>query len=127
VRDSGIYHQLLNIQTYEQLMLNTHLGFSWEAFALEEITKSLNLRNEECYFWATHQEAELDLFVIINGKRIGFEFKTHDQPSITKSMRIATETLKLEHLYIVTPNEKSFPLENKVSVLSLKDAAKLVL
>lgn len=125
VRDSGIYHQLLNIKTYEQLILNTHVGFSWEAFALEEITKSLNLRNEECYFWATHQEAELDLFVILNGKRIGFEFKIHDQPSITKSMRIALGFLNLEHLYIVTPNEKSFPLEDKVSVLALKDAANL--
>lgn len=121
IRDSGIYHQLLNIQTYEQLILNTHVGFSWEAFALEEITKSLNLRNEECYFWATHQEAELDLFVILNGKRMGFEFKISDQPSITKSMRIAMDALKLEHLYIVTPNEKSFPLENKVSVLALKE------
>ncbi len=121
VRDSGIYHQLLNIQTYEQLILNTHVGFSWEAFAIEEITQSLNLRNEECYFWATHQEAELDLFVILNGKRIGFEFKTNDQPSITKSMHIAMNSLKLEHLYIVTPNEKSFPLESKVSVLALKD------
>lgn len=122
VRDSGIYHQLLNIQTYEQLIFSKQVGFSWEAFALEEITKALNLRNEECYFWATHQEAELDLFVMLNGKRIGFEFKINDQPSITKSMRIALDALKLEHLYIVTPNEKSFPLENRVTVLALKDA-----
>jgi predicted AAA+ superfamily ATPase len=125
VRDSGIYHQLLNIQTYEQLILNTHVGFSWESFALEETAKALNLRNEECYFWATHQEAELDLFVILNGKRLGFEFKIHDKPGITKSMRIALDSLNLEHLYIVTPHEKSFPLENRVSVLALKDAAKL--
>lgn len=61
------------------------------------------------------------MFVVLNGKRIGFEFKISDQPSITKSMRIAMDSLNLEHLCIVTPNEKSFPLGNKVGVLALKE------
>ena len=72
-------------------------------------------------FWGTHQGAELDLLCMIKGKRIGFEFKVSDQPKITKSMRIALHELRLDHLYIVTPIEQSFPMEEKVSVLALKD------
>jgi uncharacterized protein len=121
IRDSGIYNQLLSIQSYESLIMNTHAGFSFEGFALEEIIKAFRTRTEECYFWSTHQGAELDLLLNIKGKRIGFEFKMSDQPKITKSMRIAFDELKLDHLYIVTPIEDSFPLEENISVLALKD------
>lgn len=121
IRDSGIYHQLLSIQSYESLIMNTHVGHSFEGFALEEVIKAFHVRTEECYFWSTHQGAELDLLLNIKGKRIGFEFKASDQPKITKSMRIALDALRLDHLYIITPIEQSFPLEDKISVLALKD------
>ena len=38
------------------------------------------------YFWVTHAGAELDLLVFYQGKRLGFEFKYSERPSITKSM-----------------------------------------
>ncbi len=121
IRDSGIYHQLCSIQSYEQLINNTHIGMSFEGFAFEEVLKAFQARTEECYFWGTHQGAELDLFLTIKNKRIGFEFKVNDKPKITKSMRTALDELSLDHLYIVTPIEQSFPMEEKVSVLALKD------
>lgn len=127
VRDVGIYHQLLAIKDYQELILDVRKGASWEGFALEEVTKALNLRPEECYFWATHQEAELDLFICIKGQRLGFEFKCTDQPKITKSMVQAREALLLDHLYIVTPIEQTFPLAENVTVLALKDCRSQVI
>jgi predicted AAA+ superfamily ATPase len=126
IRDSGIFHRLLGINNYEELMLDLKRGASWEGFALEEVAKALHLRSEECYFWATHQLAEIDLFTVFQGKRLGFEFKCTDQPQITKSMRSAQENLRLDHLYIVTPIEETFPLEEKVSVLALKNCNELL-
>lgn len=123
IRDSGIFHQLLAIKDYEELILDVRKGASWEGFALEETAKALNLRPEECYFWATHQDAELDLFACYQGKRFGFEFKCTDQPKVTKSMVSAFEALSLDHLFIVTPVEESFPLTENISVLALKDCA----
>lgn len=121
IRDSGIYHHLLNVKNYEELILDTRRGASWEGFALEEVISTLNLRNEECYFWATHQEAELDLYVTYEGKKFGFEFKCTDQPKITKSMSAARESIPLDHLFIVTPIEETFALDKNTTVLALKD------
>jgi predicted AAA+ superfamily ATPase len=121
IRDSGIFHQLLAIESYEGLILDIHRGASWEGFALEEIIKALKLRSEECYFWATHQSAELDLFVSYKGRRLGFEFKCTDQPKITKSMVIARQELELDHLFIVTPIEETFQLDEQTTVLALKE------
>ena len=81
------------------------IGPLWEGFALEEIINCLQIRSDDCYFWSTSNEAELDLFVLKNGKRLGFEFKYTDSPKITKSMHIALEDLKLDHLYIIFPGK----------------------
>lgn len=121
IRDSGIFHQLLAIKNYEDLIMDIRKGASWEGFALEEVIKALNLRSEECYFWATHQLAELDLFICYEGRRLGFEFKCTDQPKVTKSMISARDSLTLEHLFIVTPIEETFKLDEHITVLALKD------
>ncbi|NEJ83757.1 DUF4143 domain-containing protein, partial [Rhizobium leguminosarum] len=116
LRDSGLLHALVGIQDAEQLQVHPKLGSSWEGFALEEIIKQYHALTEECYFWATQAGAELDLLIMKDGKRIGFEFKYTDAPKITPSMRIAIETLKLDHLYIVFPyKEDSFPLAEKIT------------
>jgi predicted AAA+ superfamily ATPase len=125
IRDSGILHQLLSIKNYEGLILDVRKGASWEGFALEQITTELNLRPEECFFWATHQGAELDLYINYNGWRVGFEFKCTDQPTITKSMLSAKESLDLDHLFIVTPIEETFPLNQQTTVLALKDCVRM--
>ncbi len=127
IRDAGIVHNLLSIKNYESLIMDVRKGASWEGFALEEITKILNLRLEECYFWATHQQAELDLFVELEGKRLGFEFKCTDKPKITKSMQSAREALSLDHLFIVTPVEETFLLDKQTTVLALKDCKDVVI
>lgn len=116
VRDSGLLHALFGIQNEKELYVNPKLGASWEGFALEEIIKEYHATNEECYFWATQGGAELDLLIIKNGKRIGFEFKHTDVPKVTPSMRIALETLKLDHLYAVFPYTRHpFPLAEKIT------------
>lgn len=120
-RDSGILNALLNIKTGEELETYPKLGSFWEGFALEEVIKFYDLRNEECFFWATQANAEIDLFVFKDGKRLGFEFKYADVPKITKSMQIALEDLKLDHITVVYPGTQSFSLSKNISALGLSD------
>lgn len=119
IRDSGIFHHLLGVQDFAQLNLHPKIGASWEAFALEQILAIFHLRSEEAYFWAVHQQAELDLFFMWKGKRLGFEFKYTDKPSLSHSMKQAMEQLRLEALFIVHPGELSFPLDEKIKALSI--------
>jgi len=114
-RDSGILHALVGIKDLEQLHTYPKLGSYWEGFALEEIIRTHQATSEECYFWATQADAELDLLIMKNGKRLGFEFKYIDAPKVTKSMLIALKDLKLDHLHVVYPGRESFPLEEKIT------------
>ena len=122
-RDSGIFNTLSSIRSITELVKTPKIGPLWEGFALEEVINCLQIRSEDCYFWSTHNEAELDLFVFKNGKRLGFEFKYTDSPKMTKSMNIASEDLKLDHLYVIFPGKRNFPLSEKITACGL-DALK---
>lgn len=119
-RDSGMLNVLLGIENYQQMITHPRLGALWEAFALEEIIREFKLTNEECFFWATQADAELDLFITKGSKRIGFEFKYADAPKITRSMRVALHDLKLDELFVIYPGDKSFPMDEKITARGLK-------
>jgi len=118
-RDSGIYHTLSEITDKHTLLHNPRLGASWEGFALEEIIRIHQVMPEECFFWGIHGQAELDLFIIKNGKRLGFEFKYNDAPKKTKSMELAIDMLKLDALQVIYPGNKDYNLGPKISVKSV--------
>jgi predicted AAA+ superfamily ATPase len=120
-RDTGILHTLLSIGKQEELLKNPKLGASWEGFALESIIRVHQLTHEECFFWAIHEQAELDLICKIHGNSIGFEFKWADAPKLTKSVLTACSILNLHHCFIIYPGAKSFSLHEKVSVIGLQE------
>jgi uncharacterized protein len=117
LRDSGLLHALLDLSTFDQLESHPKLGSSWEGFCIEQILSITGSSN--AYFWATHAGAELDLFLLHNGKRIGVEIKYSDGPSTTRSMRQALEDLSLDHLYVVYPGKDDYPLDKNITVTSL--------
>ncbi len=127
IRDSGIFNALTDTPPLLQLVKTPRVGALWEGFALEQIINQLNIRAQECYFWSTHNEAELDLLLFIKGNRIGFEFKYTDSPKVTKSMHIALQDLQLDHLYLIYPGTRVFPMEEKITACGLEKVASLQL
>lgn len=117
LRDSGILHTLLQIGTLPELQAHPKLGASWEGFALEQVLGWLGAR--DAYFWATHGGAELDLLVILRGKRYGFEFKYADATTKSRSMLVALEDLGLERLWVVYPGAQEYALHETISVAPL--------
>ena len=124
-RDSGIFHSLIGISDMDSLMVHPKLGASWEGYALEEVRRAHHAREEECFFWAVHQQAELDLLIIQNGRRLGFEIKFTDSPQITRSMQTAIQTLRLDSLVIVIPGSSQFKLAENITVCGLEKLTEL--
>ncbi len=119
-RDSGIYHNLLGITDQKSLLTNPKLGASWEGMALEQIIRHFHATPEEAYFWGVHSQAELDLLIMKNGKRIGFEFKYSDAPQLTKSMQIAQDILNLDELYGICPSKTEYKLAKNIYVFDIE-------
>jgi hypothetical protein len=118
VTDTGLLHTLLGIDTREDLDGHPKVGASWESFVLQEVSIRLGARPEECFFWATHAGAELDLLVVRGQRRLGFEVKRTTSPAATRSMHSARESLHLDRLDLIHAGEHSFPLAEGVRAIA---------
>jgi predicted AAA+ superfamily ATPase len=119
VVDSGILHSLLGLPTQSDIESHPKLGASWEGFVIEQLIRQLEAEPEECYYWATHAGAELDLLVVRGEQRRGFEIKRTTAPSVTPSMRHALADLDLSALDVVHAGEHTFPLQQGIRAVSI--------
>ncbi len=126
-RDSGIFHSVLTIENKRSLISHPKLGASWEGFALEQVLQHFQIESEDAYFWAVHEQGELDLFFQKNGKRIGVEFKFSSSPEYTGSMLYAFEHLKLDLLICLYPGEKIFKLKENAIACGLEKLEDIVI
>lgn len=121
VRDSGLLHQLLGIDSEKALLSHPKIGASWEGFVIEQLLASEP--HDEAYFWATHQGAEVDLILRRGDALYGVECKRADAPRMTPSMRIALEDLGLKRIAVVYPGSRRYVLSEAVDVVPLAQCA----
>ena len=124
LRDSGLLHTLLTLDTSEEVAGHPKVGASFEGFVIEQLANAFEAG--DTYFWATHGGAELDLFVMCGGRRYGFECKLADAPGTTRSMRVALNDLDLDHLRVVYPGDEAYPLDERISVLPIAEIPALM-
>lgn len=120
--DSGILHSLLDMGSRQEALLgHPKVGASWEGFALHQIVRALDADWQQCYHWRLHTGAELDLLVVRDGQRLGFEIKRTDAPRLTPSMRSALDNLKLDRLYLIHAGRQGWPLAERIEALPLAE------
>ena len=117
IRDSGLLHQLLGINTERDLLTHPKIGASWEGYVIEEVLAAE--QPDEAFFWATHQGAEIDLILKKNGRLLGVECKRTDTPRVTPSMRTALTDLALDAIAVVYPGSKRFRLNEQIEAVPL--------
>ena len=122
VRDSGLLHQLLGLETEKALLSHPKLGASWEGFVIEQVLATEP--HDEAWFWATHQGAGIDLLLRRGDRLLGVECKRADAPRLTPSIRIALEDLGLERVAIVYPGARRYSLSEAVAAVPLATLAK---
>lgn len=121
VRDSGLLHALLGLETEKSLLEHPKVGASWEGAVIEQILATTP--HDDAHFWATHQGAEVDLVLHRGERRIGVEIKRTDAPKITRSMRIAVEDLELDRLMVVYPGQRRYPLAERIEAVPFRELA----
>jgi hypothetical protein len=117
--DTGLLHALLGIRTREDLEQHPKLGGSWEGFVIAAIMDRLRARWGECFFWATHAGAELDLLVVRGRTRIGFEIKRTVAPTVTASMRTALADLRLARIDVIHAGDNTYALAPRIRAVAL--------
>lgn len=121
VRDSGLLHRLLGIDSERALLSHPKVGASWEGFVIEQVLATQV--HDEAFFWATHQGAEIDLILRRGDRLFGVECKRADAPRMTPSLRTATADLGLERIAVLYPGQRRYALSEFVEAVPLAAVA----
>lgn len=97
IRDTGLLHHLMQINSLNQLQSNIIAGFSFEAFVIEEILKGLqdSRIQANAYYYRTYAGAEIDLILEGSFGLLPIEIK-YGSTIVGKKLRTLTEFIK-EH------------------------------
>jgi uncharacterized protein len=117
VRDSGLLHYLLGIQSVNDLLGHPSTGASWEGFCIEQICAQLPA-GASASFYRTAAGAELDLVVEHGSRKIGFEIKFSAAPKVTKGFWQACEDVGVDRAYVVAPVREGWSMAENVEVVS---------
>ena len=118
LRDPGILHTLLDIDTEDDLLGHPVRGASWEGWVIENVTTAFS--DWRPYFYRAATGAELDLVIEKGRSRIGIECKASTAPAPGSGFWNALEDLRIEQAWIIAPVKESYPLRKGVSVASLE-------
>lgn len=117
VRDSGILHQLLQINDFNQLLGNPVFGSSWEGVVIENVIAEMP--EWQPYFYRTATGDEIDLVMVKGDRKIAIECKASTAPQLTKGFWTVIDEVKPEHVWVVAPINDSYPIKENVTVCGL--------
>ena len=106
LRDSGLLHNLLGIETYDDLLAHPQAGESWEGFVIEQLIAAHPRWRP--YFLRTGNGAELDL-VLERGQRWRvFEIKLSKAPRVSRGFHELVGQLQPERAELIAPVDQPF-------------------
>lgn len=123
IRDSGILHSLLALQSREQVLGHPVAGYSWEGFAVEQFAAVLPL-GWELAFWRTAAGAEIDLLLLHGGHPIiatKMKMNTTD-PRPGRGFYEGCRDLAPREKWVIYPGDEPLALPNGVLALPLAEA-----
>lgn len=124
LRDTGILHTLLSLKSKDDLLGHYILGPSWESLVIENLLNCIP--DQQAGFYRTAGGAEIDLVVQTGKRKIAIECKASAVPKTDRGFYQAFQDLNINEAWIVAPVNMSYPINEKVSVLTLSDAVNAI-
>lgn len=126
VRDSGLVHALLGIETLDALAGHPVVGMSWEGFVLEALIGQLPW-GVRPYFFRTAAGAEVDLVLEFSDFSLWLiEIKRSLSGRIDRGFVQAREDLKPARSFVVHAGDDQYPMRDGVEAIDLNGLAKLL-
>ena len=119
VRDSGLVHALLGLETLHDLAGHPVCGMSYDGFCIDNLLAAAG-HLATPYTYRTHAGAEIDLLLERGGKPwMAIEIKRSTAPSLSKGFEIACDDLGVTQRHVVYPGTDSFPMRYGTQAIGL--------
>jgi hypothetical protein len=122
LRDSGVLHTLLDIETEDDLLGHPVRGSSWEGMVIENVLGEFpDWRGS---YYRSAAGAEIDLVLEKGRTRIGVECKLSTAPEVGKGFWSAFKDLGIGEAYIIAPVKENYPITKGIKVTPLNEFIK---
>ncbi|MGL6160865.1 ATP-binding protein [Microbulbifer sp.] len=126
VRDSGLVHALLGLDSREAVLGHPVAGGSWEGFVLENLLTAAPERSE-AYFYRTAAGAEIDLLLKLPGGHLwAVEIKRGLSPRPERGFHQARADLQPQRSFVAYSGEERYPLAPDVEAIGVRELAGLL-
>jgi uncharacterized protein len=124
IRDSGLLHALLEIETWNDVVGHPVAGPSWEGFVIENLIAAAGERRVP-YFYRTEDGAEIDLVFERGGRvEMAIEIKRTTAPEVSKGFRLACAALRPRAAFVVHGGADEWPMRDNVTAITLTGLVK---
>lgn len=122
IRDSGLTHALLGLESLDDLFGHPVVGASWEGFVIENLLSAAPV-DVKPYFYRTAAGAEIDLVLDLGGRNglWAIEIKRGLAARIEKGFRQAQQDLKPTRSFVVHGGEDRYPKGDDVEAIGLAE------
>lgn len=117
LRDSGMLHSLLDINSYDALLAHPSNGPSWEGFVVENLVVANPGWRPS--FLRTGNEAEVDLLLERGLKRVLIECKLSKAPKPSRGFHQLISDLKPDQAWLAAPVDEPFDLPTGIRVADI--------
>ena len=117
IRDSGIVHALLQIETYNELLGHPVYGFSFEGFVIENLIN--HHPKHEPFFYRTAAGDEIDLLLIKGQEILAFEIKSSSSPQLEKGFWNCLRDIQPSKACIIAQVNSPYPYKDDILVYDL--------
>ncbi|MBL4865741.1 MAG: ATP-binding protein [Pseudomonadales bacterium] len=118
IRDSGLIHCLLGIESHNDLLGHPALGNSFEVFVIESILQKYP--RHQASFYRSSSGAEIDLVLEKGQNKIAIEIKSSSAPTLTQGFYEALKVIQPSQAFVIALVDSAFPIKDDVWVHSLK-------
>ncbi len=126
VRDSGIVHVLLGLESKEDILGHPVVGQSWEGFVIENLW-SLSPDGTSASFYRAVGGAEIDLILELPGRKPwAIEIKRSLEPKLTRGFHSACADVKPGSKFVVYPGKERFALSRDIEAINVVDLAQTI-
>jgi len=118
IRDTGLIHNLLGVESFNDLLGHPCLGGSYEALAISSLLEAFPRHTAS--FYRSSGGSEIDLVLEKGRERIAYEMKASSAPDVGRGLYEAMKVVNPDRTYIVAPVEGSYPLKDGIIVGDLR-------
>ena len=109
IRDSGLLHSLLRIESFSDLLGHSDYGWSFEGYVIENILN--RFPDFEASFFQTSNGTEMDLILTRGSRRYAIEVKSSSAPNPGRGFQNVVDLIQPEKAWIIAQVDQEYPLK----------------